>query len=179
MTETAKMYGGSLYSLAVEEKLEAELLDELEAVADLFRQNSDYMRLLNMQNLPKKERCALLDEAFRGNVHPYVLNFMKLLCENGTLRELRGCARAYRMCYNKANGIAEATAVCAKALTAEQTEALRQKLEKVSGKKVDLTVKVDAGILGGIRVEMDGVQLDGSVRKSLEGLRSSIASAAL
>ncbi len=34
---------------------------------------------------PKKERCALLDEALRGQVHLYALNFMKILCEKGTL----------------------------------------------------------------------------------------------
>lgn len=179
MTETAKMYGGSLYQLAVEDGLEEQVLSELEAAAELFRQNPDYLRLLHMQNLPKKERCTLLDEAFRGNVHPYVLNFMKLLCENGILREIRGCARAYRICYNKAKGIVEATVVSAKALSPEQIDALRQKLEKLSGKKVDLTAKVDAGIIGGMCVEMDGVRLDGSVRNHLEGLRSSIAAASL
>ena len=42
---------------------------------------------------------------FRGQVHLYVLNFLKILCENGTLRELPGCARAYRIRYNAAHGI--------------------------------------------------------------------------
>ena len=28
------------------------------------------------------------DEALRGQVHLYVLNFLKILCEKGTLREL-------------------------------------------------------------------------------------------
>ena len=176
MTEVAKMYGESLYTLAAEEGLEKDLLGELDALADMFREHPDYLHLLSMPNLPKKERCGLLDEALRGKVHPYVLNFTKILCENGTLRELRGCSRVYRMRYNKEHGIAEAVATSAIALTAQQTEDLRKKLEQRSGKKVDLTVKVDPALIGGIRVEMDGVQLDGSVVHHLSGLRSSIDS---
>jgi len=101
MTETAKMYGGSLYDLAAEEGLETRILGELDEVQQLLKQNPDYLRLLSTPSIPKKERCGLLDEALRGQVHLYVLNFLKILCEKGTLRELSGCARAYRIRYNQ------------------------------------------------------------------------------
>ena len=109
MTETAKMYGGSLYDLAAEEGLETRILGELDEVQQLLKQNPDYLRLLSTPSIPKKERCGLLDEALRGQVHLYVLNFMKLLCEKGALRELPGCARAYRLRYNEAHGITPQT----------------------------------------------------------------------
>ena len=141
MTEIARMYGGSLYDLAAEEELETRILDELDEAAKLIRDDPEYLRLLSTPSIPKKERCALLDEAFRGQVHLYVLNFLKILCENGTLRELPGCARAYRIRYNAAHGILEATAITAIAMTAAQTEQLRQKLETITGKKIDLATK--------------------------------------
>jgi len=102
MTETARMYGGSLYDLAAEEGLETRILGELDEAVALFKANPDYLHLLSTPSIPKKERCGLLDEALRGQVHLYVLNFLKILCEKGTLRELSGCARAYRVRYNQA-----------------------------------------------------------------------------
>ena len=63
MTETAKMYGGSLYDLAAEEGLETRILGELDEVQQLLKQNPDYLRLLSTPSIPKKERCGLLDEA--------------------------------------------------------------------------------------------------------------------
>lgn len=175
MTETARMYGGSLYDLAAEEGLEATLLAQLEEVKALFGANPDYLRLLADPSIPKRERCGLLDEALRGSVHLYVLNFLKILCENGTLRELPGCARAYRVRYNEAHGILEATATSAVALTAEQTERLHAKLEQMTGKKIDLATRVDASVLGGIRLELDGTQLDGTVQNRIATLRRNIA----
>ncbi len=102
MTETARMYGGSLYDLAAEEGLETRILGELDEAVALFKASPEYLHLLSTPSIPKKERCGLLDEALRDRVHLNVLNFLKILCENGTLRELPGCARAYRIRYNQA-----------------------------------------------------------------------------
>ena len=179
MTETARMYGGSLYDLAAEEGLETRILGELEQAAQLLKANPDYLRLLSTPSIPKKERCGLLDEALRGQVHLYVLNFLKILCEKGTLRELSGCARAYRLRYNQAHGILEATAISAVPMTAQQTQALHAKLEKLTGKTIDLKTKVDPGVLGGIRLDMEGTELDGTVQNRLAALRRDIASVTL
>ena len=179
MTEIARMYGGSLYDLAAEEGLETRVLDELDEAAKLIRDDPEYLRLLSTPSIPKKERCALLDEAFRGQVHLYVLNFLKILCENGTLRELGGCTRAYRIRYNAAHGILEATAITAIAMTAAQTEQLRQKLETITGKKIDLATKIDPSVLGGIRLDIEGTELDGTVQNRLATLRRNIAAATL
>ena len=179
MTEIARMYGGSLYDLAAEEGLETRVLDELDEAARLIRDDPEYLRLLSTPSIPKKERCALLDEAFRGQVHLYVLNFLKILCEKGTLRELPGCARAYRIRYNAAHGILEATAITAIAMTAAQTEQLRQKLETITGKKIDLATRIDPSVLGGIRLDIEGTELDGTVQNRLATLRRNIAAATL
>lgn len=179
MTELAKRYGGSLYELAAEEHLEARLLEELDGAAACIRQEPDYLRLLCTPSIPKKERCSLLDEAFGGQVHPYVVNFLKILCEEGALRELPGCAREYRTRYNQAHGILEVTAVCAVALPAASQDKLRGKLAAMTGRTIDLTVKTDPSVLGGIRLDMDGTRLDGTVRRRLEAIQGEITGATL
>ena len=175
MTETAKMYGGSLYDLAAEEGLESRILEELDAAAALLRDDPEYLHLLSIPSIPKKERCGLLDQALRGQVHPYVLNFLKILCEKGTLRELPGCVRAYRVRYNQAHGILEAVAVSAVPMTEQQTARLHEKLEAVTGRQIDLKTKVDPAVLGGIRLDLEGTELDGTVKNRLASLRRSIA----
>ena len=179
MTEIARMYGGSLYDLAAEEGLETRILGELDEVSAILKGDPEYLHLLSIPSIPKKERCALLDEAFRGKVHLYVLNFLKILCEKGTLRELPGCARAYRVRYNEAHGILEATATTAVAMTEAQEKSLHEKLEKLTGKTIDLKTKVDAKVLGGIRLDIEGTELDGTVQNRLATLRKDIASVTL
>ena len=106
----------------------------------------------------------MLDEAFGGQVELYLLNFLKLLCEKKILREFAGCCEEFTRRYNTDHGIVEAVVTGAVKLKDDQMEALSAKLEKVSGKKIHLTQKTDPTVLAGLRVEMEGRQLDGTVQ---------------
>ena len=126
----------------------------------------------------RKERCALLDKAF-AEAHPYLVNFLKLLCEENLLAELPGCVRAYRDRYNADHGIIEVTVVSAVPLNDISREKLLAKLQEMTGKTVRLTAKVDPSILGGLRLDLNGTRLDGTVQRRLERLRDSIGSVVL
>lgn len=174
MTKTAKLYGGSLYDLAADEKLTDKMLEEMEEVRKIFKENQDYLTLLSEPSIPKAERVSLIDQAFGGQVELYLLNFLKLLCENGMLREFNDCCREFRARYNEAHNIAEAVVTSAVALTKEQVQALTARLEKMSNKTIMLTQKVDSRVIGGLRVELEGMQLDGTAQGRLSSLRKKV-----
>ena len=91
MTQAANTYAQALYDLAKDENLGKPILEELAVLKDVFAQNPQYSKLLSAPDIPKQERCGVLDEAFRGKVHPYVLNFLKILTEKGYIRQLPLC----------------------------------------------------------------------------------------
>ncbi len=179
MTETGALYGKSLYDLAASEMISDEIMKQLEMVQDLFRENEDYIRLLLEPSIAQKERLALLDQAFGEALHPYVLNFLKILTEKGILREFHSCVETYRRLYCKDQGIADAKVTSAAALEPEQLKLLREKLESMSGKRVLLQQRVDPSVLGGLLVEMDGRQYDGTVKGRLSDLRRKLTETVL
>ncbi len=179
MNQTAKNYADALYDLARDEGLAEEILPQITGAAGLLGENEAYIRLLSAPNVPKPERLQALDEAFRGRVHTYVLSFLKLLCERGHIRELRACAKRYRSRYNEDHGILEATAVTAVPLRPELREKLSGRLSELTGKKVDLRTRIDPSLLGGIRLEYDGIELDGTLRQRLEGIRKTLSETVL
>ena len=77
MTEVGSVYGESLYELAKEENVSQSIGEQLAALQEGFRQEPEFIRLLSSPNLTKAERCRILDDSFRGKVHPYILNFLK------------------------------------------------------------------------------------------------------
>ena len=164
MTQAARVYGGSLYDLAAEEKLDGQIMEQMNEIRQIFRENPGYLKLLGEPAIPQDERMKLLDEAFGGQAEPYLLNFLKLLCEKKLLREFAGCCEEFTRRYNADHGIVEAVVTSAIRLKEEQMEALRAKLEKLNGKKIHLVQKTDPTVLAGLRVEMEGVQLDGTVQ---------------
>ena len=60
-------------------------------------------------------------------------------------------------------------------LTGRQAEALRAKLAALTGKTIALSSRVDPACLGGVRLEVGGTQLDGTVQNRLDALRRRLA----
>lgn len=179
MTKAERIYGGSLYELAKEEGLAEAIFQELSAVLEILDAEPDYWRFLGTLSISKHERCAALDEAFGGRVQPYLLNFMKLLCENGDIEQLRGCAREYQCRYYGDHDIVEVCAVTAVGLSDSLREKLHAKLQTVLGKTVELTNRIDPACMGGVLLELPGRQLDGTVKHRLDALRQELKAAAL
>lgn len=172
MTQTAKAYGGAMYELARDEQLADEILEQMRVLTAVFRQTPDYIKLLATPSISKQERCQILQQDFGGTLQKYLLNFMKLLTERGLIREFEACCEEYRHRYNEDHGIMEAVAVTAIALNDDLQTKLVKKLSDITGKTIDLTNKVDPTVLGGIRLEMDGTQLDGTIRRRLDDVRT-------
>ena len=170
MTQAANTYAQALYDLAKEEGLGKTLLEQLSTLKTVFAETPAYSKLLSTPDIPKQERCGILDEAFRGKVHPYVLNFLKILTEKGYIREFPYCCDAYRGFYNDDNGILVVKAVSAITLSDVQTQKLIAKLEATTGKKVDLQCSVDPAQLGGLRLSYDGKQVDGTVKNRMDAI---------
>ena len=171
MTEAAATYGQALYDLARDEGLSQKLLGELTALDESLRAEPGFLQLLSAPNIPKEERVRILDDSFRGKLHPYVLNFLKILTEKGYIRHFSDCCRVFRQQYNRDNGIVPVTAYTAIPLTEELRWKLTDKLSTVTGKTIELECRIDPETLGGVRLDFDGRQIDGTVRRRLEDIR--------
>ena len=171
MTEVGTVYGESLYELAREESLSQSIGEQLKVLQQSFCQEPGFLRLLSTPSLTKQERCKILDDSFRGKVHPYLLNFLKILTEKGYVRHFSDCCEAYAQRYNQDNGILPVTAVTAVALTDVQTEKLADKLSRITGKTIELTNRIDPSCLGGVRLDYNGQRLDDTVSNRLDRIR--------
>ena len=179
MTEVGNVYGESLYELAKDENLTAELGAQLKVLKDCFRQEADFVKLLSTPSLTKAERCQILDDSFRGTVHAYVLNFLKILTEKGYMRYFSDCCDSFAALYNQDNGILPVTAVTAVALSGAQAEKLTEKLAKITGKHIELSNRIDPSCLGGVRLDYDGQRLDDTVSHRMDTIRDMLKNTVL
>ena len=179
MTEAGRVYGEALYELSLEESLEDRILGELKAAVGLFEENPKYLALMGLHSVPKRERLAALSEAFEGRVHPYLLNFLKLLTERGALSEAKSALEAFTARYNADKGILPVRAVSARELSEREISLLKEKLDAMTGKNVIISAETDPSLLGGVRLTMDGKLYDGSVRGRLREIEKSLSNAVL
>ena len=175
MTAAEKEYGSALYQLAAEEHCEDAVLEGLSLAVGAFAEQPGYLKLVQNPALPAPRRLGLLDEAF-GGVHPYVLNFLKILCEKSALGLAGGCLAHYRALLYEARGILPVQAVSAVPLTDEQKAALAEKLGAKTGLTVELENLVDPSLMGGVKLRYEGRELDGTASGRLAALRRALLS---
>ena len=148
MSQIGTVYGQALYDLALEEGLTELILQQLQIVKSCLDDEPQYLELLSSAALSKAERCQLLQESM-STLHPYLLNFLKILTEKGYIRHFDQCCEAFTRLYNEDNGILSVTAVTAVALSSVQSEKLTAKLSRLTGKEIHLRNRIDPTILGG------------------------------
>ena len=174
MSDVSKEYGEALYELAKTEGLEDQLLEETRTAAAVFRENSAYLSLLSSPDLTKAERTTAVAQAFAG-AHRYLVNFLSLMVERGYSRDLPDCFAEYLRLYREDHGIAVAKIVSARPLTDGEKTKLIAALERRYGVKVEPEYKVDPSLIGGMKVEISGTLLDGSVRRRLDGVKADLS----
>ena len=123
MTQAAREYGTALYELCAAEGLETQVLEQLQALKTLLAQYPAWYKVLACPTIPAQERDEAAEQALRGRVHPYVLNFVRLLIDHGRAEELEGCAEVYGVLYDEAHGILPVCAVTAVPLTSNRKAA--------------------------------------------------------
>ena len=170
MSQIGTVYGQALYDLALEEGLTESILQQLQIVKSCLDEEPQYLELLSSAALSKAERCQLLQESMSA-LHPYLLNFLKILTEKGYMRRFADCQSTYQQCYYRDNNMLPVSAVTAIALSAQQSEKLQARLSELTGKTVLLSNKVDPSLLGGIRLDYDGKQIDDTIAHRLDSVR--------
>ena len=171
MTETSKEYASALFDLAIDSHTEDETQKALHLVLDTLQGIPDALATLASPAIPKKERLELIQKAWEGAVPEHVMGFLQVLCGHGHIRELGDCVAAFDDLLDTARKLSTATVVSAVELTEEEKKKLQASLEKRLERTIRLECSVDASLLGGLVVTVDGKVMDGSLKHRLHEIK--------
>jgi F-type H+-transporting ATPase subunit delta len=174
----ARRYAEAAFEIAERDKTVAAWRSELEMAAQVLG-DEGVARVVSNPAVAAAERSALVDKALAKNVSQPVLNLIHLQLRRGRVAQLPQVAAEFRRLDNQRKGITEATATAAAELTPSEVEALTKRLEQLTGGRVELDVRVDPSLLGGLVVRVGDRLIDGSVRGRLERLRNRLVAGTL
>lgn len=168
-------YVDSLYEIAQDEHIEQELLDQLTKVVDVFLQNEDFYHILRSDFYKKEEKKNLLSEIFSGKLHEYLLNFIKILIDNGRIAMIEDIKDTYKKRYYHDENIREFEVITSIPMTSTQKDNLISQLKKmVQAKEVYLINHVDPDIIGGMKLKSNDVELDQSITTMLKQMKQQL-----
>jgi F-type H+-transporting ATPase subunit delta len=175
MKDVAKEYAQALFALGCESGEHRDFMAALSDIAAQLEQYPEYLALLASPALTLGERMDALSRVLGEDYPAHVRSFLQLLCEKRRMRSFPTCVKEYGRLLDAKERMLTAHVRSAFELTEQQKNALRVKLERVSGAHVTLECQVDASLLGGVIVEMDGRVMDGSLRRRLQEIKEVIS----
>jgi F-type H+-transporting ATPase subunit delta len=176
MEEIATVYARSLFEVAKDQdKLDA-VRDQLGEFADALSQTRELQVFFFSPYFSTQEKEDGLERAVT-DADPVILNFLKLLIEKHRMPAMFRIRAEYERLWEDENKLLPVEITSAIELDKDIVEQLGDRISDQTGRKVELSSRVEPDILGGIVVQVGNSVLDASIRNRLDQLRRQVARA--
>ena len=135
--------------------------------------DSDDLRAAMLDpSFSRESRKAILQRLARENGQPdEMVNFLAALVDNNRTAALPAIAKTYHEELQQRSGVISAEIATPLPLPDDLRDRARQSLERMTGRKVELTCSLDRALIGGAVTRIGSKVYDGSLRAQLEKLR--------
>ncbi|MBI4169698.1 MAG: ATP synthase F1 subunit delta [Acidobacteria bacterium] len=146
--------------------------------SEALRGDARLTRFFADPSIGEREKQATIETlARRGKMHDLTRSFLQLLVRNRRLGALAAIAQAFEAIKNDRLGVLSVETTTAVPLSSSQVKRLREALEKMTGRKVEVKLRVDPAVLGGARTRIGSKVYDGTLSRQLALLRERLAQA--
>jgi F-type H+-transporting ATPase subunit delta len=169
----AGRYAQALFALAEQHKAVDAVAGDLATFRRLVASCEDLKILVDSPVFAANDQvralAAVLDKA---GVQGIAANFLKLVAAKRRLFAVGDMIKAYLALSDQAKGIKRAEITVAEPLSEAHLAALKSALQAVvGGKDVEVAVKLDPSIIGGLIVKIGSRMIDNSLKTKLNSIR--------
>jgi len=166
----ASRYAAALFELHQEG---VETLPVLNAVIQVA-ENEDAQAVLTNSQISAEVRADIIMKA-TGSSDAYVTRLLVLLCSRNKTALLPFIGEALEAMIREEKAKVMVDVTVARELSSALADKLKESISSGLGKAVDLNVKTDASILGGLILNIGDRQIDHSVRGRILGLKRALS----
>jgi F-type H+-transporting ATPase subunit delta len=170
----AARYASALFSLAQEQNATDAVARDLGAFEALMNESADLRRLVRSPAFSALEQGQALNAVLeRAGIGGLAAKFFLLVASKRRLFAIADMIAVYRTLLDRAHGVTRAQITVAEPLGEEHLATLREALRESAGaSSVEVAVKVDPTIIGGLIVKLGSRMVDGSLRTKLNSIRT-------
>lgn len=171
-----RRYASALFALAEQAGSVDKIGQDLKDFAGSWTGSRELRTAFENPSVGQQSRRQILRElAAASGMDPLARDTLLLVSDRGRLRFVAEIASAYQSLAEARSGRVRAEVVTAAELPEAYFQELQKTLERVTGKKVSISRRVDASLLGGVVTRVGDQVFDGSLRHQLDGLKHELS----
>jgi ATP synthase F1 delta subunit len=176
MEEIAAVYSRSLFEVASEQGDLDRIHDELGEFADALAEDRDMQVFFFSPYFSSQEKREGISKLIEGADENFV-RFLELLSERHRMPAIFRIRRGFDEMWREENKLLAVRVTSAVELDSETVEGIGKKIEQQTGRRIELSSKVDPDVLGGLVLQVGNMVLDASIANRLEQLRKQVIKA--
>jgi F-type H+-transporting ATPase subunit delta len=177
MEEIGQVYSRALFEAAVEGGKLDEIQEQLSIWADALGENKNLQTFFFSPRFSSLEKKQAIRRIIDGADERF-LNFLELLAERHRLPATFRIRRAFDELWREEHKMLPVEVTSAVELDEALVRSIGERIEERTGRRVELTSRVDPDIIGGLVLRVGNKVLDASIQGRLERLRRQITRAA-
>ncbi|AFY74730.1 ATP synthase, F1 delta subunit [Synechococcus sp. PCC 7502] len=168
-------YADALMAVAQEHNLVEAFGNDIQVILNTLEASEDFKKLLLAPLIPESVKKDLLNSLFANQVNPFIASFLNLLVERRRILFLEPICLKFQELLRKKNRIALAEISTAVGLSDPQKEALTKKVLELTGAaSVELAIKLNPDLIGGVIIKVGSQVIDASLRGQLRRLTTGL-----
>jgi F-type H+-transporting ATPase subunit delta len=161
-------YAQALMSVAQTHKITEEIGENVRSLLSLLQESAELNDLLANPLIKPDVKKAVLNQIVGDRIHPYTVNFLKLLVDRRRILFLDGICQQYLAILRKLNQTVLAEVTSAVELNEAQQQAVKERVKAIANaNQVELEVKLDSELIGGVIIKVGSQVIDASLRGQL------------
>jgi len=174
-SHVAKRYARAFVERVIDKPEPEARLGELKGVADLVLSNKKFRDFFFSPLFSAEEKGGILTAVIeKAQIQADVTHILRMLLQNAKFHLLSDVVAYSEQVLNERLRKAGAAVYSAVELSSEDLRRLGDTLNRITGKKTVVRARVDASILGGVKVKVGSVVYDGSLRGQLDSLKEDL-----
>jgi F-type H+-transporting ATPase subunit delta len=175
MSALGRRYAKALLELAREQSLTDQVVRDVGALSDAWKESSELRELIRNPVVPKPALRATIDAIMEKlGLSKLVRNTVGLLADRGRLAYLPDVLSAFEEISEAETGRVRAEVISAKPLDDAYYNRLLEKLQRATGQRIVLVKKEDPSLIGGVVTRIGDRVFDGSISNRLSELRETL-----
>ena len=172
---SAKNYSKALVEMVRDNVISFEdLSKDLATVSEILETSQDLRLTLENPTVSESVKSQIVEEVFKNEVHPQVVNFLMVLIDKNRFSEFPQIKADYEIKLDDVNKIQSVEIISAVELSEEYRERILQKLSEKLQKNIRPNWKVDENIIAGLIYRINDNVIDTSIKSKLDKLNKNL-----
>ena len=169
---SSKNLAEALYFVAEQNEVQEDVHLALINIKRFVDKSAQFRAFLQSKKFSSDKKVEVINNVMGENTHPLTTELVSYLSGSQATRQLKDICKIFTKKYKTVRRIILVEGTFCEPLTKSDIHQLKSSLDGILGATTEFSINIDSSIIGGVKLRIGNIFLDGSVKNQLQNLQT-------